>query len=90
MNHPSDGPSTTYQLQLTQVEEQVEIVPTGEAGARLSPTYYQQMESFVEDTAAQPNPSYDFSYEEFMEDVIAGRKLQKDRGTRHYKSHMRQ
>jgi hypothetical protein len=49
--NPSTLPSTS-QLQLTQVEEQVEIGSTSEACVQSLPTYDQQMPSILEETVA--------------------------------------
>ena len=73
---PSSAPYALRQLQLPQVEEQAETGPTGEACAQLSPTYEQQMtDPFMDVLVVQANPNLSFSYEEFMEDIIAGRRV---------------
>jgi len=42
----------------------------------LSPTYEQQMmDPFMDVLVVQANPNLSFSNEEFMEDIIAGRRV---------------
>ena len=69
---PSSAPYASRQLQLPQVEEQAEIGPMSEACAQLSWTYEQQItDPFMDVLVVQANTNLSFSYEEFMEDIIA-------------------
>lgn len=73
---PSLGaPPTSSQPQLPQLEQQVDVLPTGEALEQMSCPYEQQVQSFMDDTVPLPNANVHFSYDELMHDIIAGRAL---------------